>query len=224
MPTTIMTDYYKTALEILSRILKKEGYAHWEKWMEEDIKHWETSKNVEHHLHAYGGMGSFNDVVIGNNDIEGLWESRVFGGFQSLAYGLATGDSLETILDRMQVNSYEISGWRCLACGNAKVTVKDIEIYVASYLIPKLFVEYTNKNQLPDLMSIDKILVSEPINSKRNTLKTLINNAGIDLSEDSNWQWNCPKCSSNETCSYRWELLENDSQLIEASDNLPLKN
>jgi hypothetical protein len=51
----------------------------------------------------------------------------------------------------------------------------------------------------------------------------LISNAGIDLSEDTNWQWNCPKCGSNETCSYRWELVKNETKIIEAEDNLPLK-
>jgi predicted nucleic-acid-binding Zn-ribbon protein len=219
-----MTDYYKISLEILSQILKTEGYDHWDKWMQEDIKLWETTKSVEHHLHAYGGMGSFNDVVIGYNDTEGLWKGRVFGGFQSIAYGLASGDSLEIILDRMQNNSHIISGWRCLACGNAKITTKDVEVFIASNLIPKLFVEYINKNQLPDLVAIDKILVSETITNQRNTLKNLISNAGIDLSEDTNWQWNCPKCGSTDTCSYRWELLENDSQIVDAKDNLPLKN
>ncbi|WP_211321152.1 DUF6966 domain-containing protein [Arcicella aurantiaca] len=216
-----MTDYYKISLEVLSQILKVEGYDHWEKWMQEDIKLWETTKSVEHHLHAYGGMGSFNDVVIGYNDTEGLWKGRVFGGFQSIAYGLASGDSLAIILDRMQNNSCIISGWRCLACGNAKITTKDVEVFIASNLIPKLFVEYINKNQLPDLGAIDKILASEIIINQRNTLKVLISNAGIDLSEDTNWQWNCPKCGSADTCSYRWEVKESETKIVDAKDNLP---
>lgn len=218
-----MTDYYKISLEILSQILKTEGYDHWEKWMQEDMKLWETSKSVEHHLHAYGGMGSFNDVVIGNNDIGGLWKGRIFGAFQSLAYGLASGDSLATILDRMQNDSHIISGWRCLACGNAKITITDVEAYIASYFIPKLFVEYINKNQLVDLIDVDKILTSEFITNKRNAIKKIIIEASITLSDDTNWQWNCPKCGSNETCAYRWELLENETKIVEANDNLPLK-
>jgi len=220
---TTMIDYYKISLEILSQILKSEGYDHWEKWMQEDIKLWETAKSVEHHLHAYGGMGSFNDVVIGNNDTEGLWKSRVFGSFQSLAYGLASGDSLESIIERMQYNSHEIAGWRCLACGNAKVTQKDVEIYIASHFIPKFFVEHIKKNQLTDLIDINRILTSEAVINKRNTIKNVINEANITLSDDTTWWWTCPKCGSNDTCAYRWELVENETQLIEASDNLALK-
>ena len=67
-----MTDHYKTTLEILAEILKEENYDHWAKWMQEDIKLWEINKNTEHHLRAYGGMGSFNDVNVGGNENEGI--------------------------------------------------------------------------------------------------------------------------------------------------------
>lgn len=40
--------------------------------MLEDLKLWETTKSAEHHLHAYGGMGSFNDIAIGGNNREGI--------------------------------------------------------------------------------------------------------------------------------------------------------
>lgn len=218
-----MIDYYKISLEILSQILKNEGYDQWAKWMQEDIKLWDASKSVKHHLHAYGGMGSFNDINIGNNDTEGLWKGRVFDGFQSLAFGLASGYSLETILDRMQNNSSEISGWRCLSCGNAKVTSKGVEIYISSYFAPKLFVEYTKNNQLADLMEIEKILTSESITTKRNAIKNVISQTNITLNDDTTWWWTCPKCGSGDTCVYRWELVDNDTQLIEARDNLALK-
>ena len=93
-----MTDHYKITLEILAKILHEENYDHWAKWMQEDINLWEISKSIEHHLRAYGGMGSFNDVVIGSNNYEGIWRGHAFGQLQSFVYGLAKEKSVKSIL------------------------------------------------------------------------------------------------------------------------------
>lgn len=220
-----MTDYYKTSLEILVKILKEEKYDHWANWILEDIKLWENEKSVEHHLHAYGGMGSFNDIVIGGNDNESIWESRIFGSIQTLAYSLASGDSLDTILEVIstQYRINEISGWRCRDCGDARLNDRDIELYIASFFMPKLLVEYIQKGQLKEVTDISKWLNSEDIISKRQSLKTQIEKATIFLNTDNNWLWICPKCGSKEVCVYRWIVIENNAELVEGSDNLALK-
>ena len=221
-----MTDYYKIALEVLSKILKEENYEHWAKWMQEDVKFWETDKTVEHHLHAYGGMGSFNDVVIGENDNEGIWKSQVFGLLQTLSYSLAKGDYLSSILEGIsnRNNSNQISGWRCRNCGDARITDRDINLLIAYYFIPKFFAEYVHKDKLQEVANITKLIDSEEVTVKKEQIKSLIQQANIILNPDDNWLWTCPKCGSSEVCAYRWNVLENGSKLVESDHNLDIKS
>ncbi len=221
-----MTDYYKIALEVLVKILQEEHYEHWAKWMQEDLKLWETNKSVEHHLHAYGGMGSFNDVVIGGNDNVGIWKGYVFGNLQTLTYSLAKGESLKSILGGIsnRNNLNEISGWRCRNCGDARMNEKDINLFIASYFIPKYFVEYLQKDKLNEVINIPKLIDLEEVINKKTQLKSLIQQANITLNLDDNWLWTCPKCGSAEVCAYRWNVLEDGSKLVEGNDDLEIKS
>ena len=221
-----MTDYYKTALNLLIKMLKDSGYDNWINWLREDIRLYETQRTTEHHLRAYGGMGSFNDVVIGNNNTTvGMWENRVFGIIQTLAYGLAKDNITTVSLDDgfYGTPSKEISGWRCRNCGNAIINARNLEIYMTSYFIPKFFVKYLKEDTLSEILNIEKMLLSQEVSSKRQTVESLIKNTGINFSETNDWLWTCPKCSSSEVCSYRWLINTDDSKLNEADDNLEIK-
>jgi hypothetical protein len=221
-----MTDYYKTTLTILAKILQEENHEHWAKWMQEDLKLWETDKSVEHHLHAYGGMGSFNDVTIGGNDNEGIWKGHIFGHLQNLACRLAKGDTLESILKSIsnQHRSNEISGWRCRNCGDARMTDREINLFIANNFIPKFFVKFVQEDRLNEVNDILKLIDSEEVMDKKSQVKTLIQQANIILNPDDNWLWTCPKCGSSEVCVYRWVLVGDDEGLIEGRDNLSYLN
>ncbi len=158
------------------------------------------------------------------NDNEGIWKSRIFGNVQTLAYILASGISLDTILG-IVLNQYpinEISGWRCRDCGDARLTNRDIELYIASYFIPKLFVEYIQKDQLKEVTKIIKFIDSEAVTSEIKSLKVQIEKVNIILNTDNTWFWICPKCASKEVCVYRWIVLENDAGFISGDDNLAI--
>jgi hypothetical protein len=220
-----MTDYYKTALEMLAQIMKEEKYDNWVNWLQEDIKLWETNKSVEHHLHAYGGMGSFNDLRVGGNDNEGIWKGHVFGHLQTLAYSLAKGDSLKSILGDISNsnNSGQISGWRCRNCGDARMTDRNINLFIANYFIPKFFVKYVREDRLKEVVDIPKLIDSEEVKYKKTQIESLIQQANIILSLDENWLWTCPKCGSSEVCAYRWKVSEDGTKMIEGDDNLEIK-
>jgi hypothetical protein len=218
-----MTDYYKMSLEILIDLLKKEGYDHWAKWMQEDITLWETSKSTEHHLNAYGGMGSFNDVPMGTNTIEGLWTARIFGTFQTFAWSLAKGKKMKAILKEMQSSSTQISGWRCRTCGEARINTQDIERYVVSFVLPKLLQTYVFEDKLDQITDLSTLLTSPAIIDTRKAIEILISNAHIIINTDTQWQWICPTCKSEETCSYRWEILQDNTLIEEAADNLAIQ-
>jgi hypothetical protein len=221
-----MTNYYKTALEVLTKILHEENYDHWAEWMREDIKLWENNKSVEHHLHAYGGMGSFNDVVIGGNDNEGIWKGHVFGHLQTLSYSLSKGDSLESILEGIsnRNNLKEISGWRCRNCGDARMTDRDINLFLSNYFIPTFFIQFLKEDKLKEVVDIPKFIDSEEVIAKKSQIKSLIQQANIILNPDNNWLWTCPKCGSSEVCAYRWKVSDDGSKLVDSDDNLKIKS
>lgn len=218
-----MTDYYKQSLELLRTILLENQYDFWANWMAEDIENWEKTKSTEHHLRAYGGMGSFNDVVIGNQDSAGLWQGRVFGMLQSLAYGLASGNALEDILARITTTSTQISGWRCQDCGAARINTVDIERFVCTSILPQLFVNYLKDNRLTEVLDTHKFLSSEEVTNKRTAIEHLLGQSNIEIASDNNWLWTCPKCGSSRVCSYRWEILNNETKIVESADNLEIK-
>lgn len=221
-----MTDYYKISLEILIQLIKGEGYENWEKWLSEDIRLWETEKSTEHHLRAYGGMGSFNDVPLGANDLASIWKNKLFGTVQTLAYSFAKGEISSVPLDETfyGYGTKEFTGWRCRDCGEAKIKKRDIEIYISSVFLPKFFVEYIKQDKLKEILDLEKVINSAEVSQKRKEIEVLIQKSTIEVSDSAEWLWTCPKCQSKETCAYRWILTENDTKLVEADDNLSMNN
>ena len=61
------TDIYTEALTCLRSILLADHpeFQNWIDWLERDIEDWTQRREVAHHLRAYGGMGSFNDLPGG---------------------------------------------------------------------------------------------------------------------------------------------------------------
>jgi predicted RNA-binding Zn-ribbon protein involved in translation (DUF1610 family) len=162
--------------------------------------------------------------MIGGNDNEGIWKAHIFGHLQTLAYSLAKGDSLKPILEGILNRncSNEISGWRCRNCGEARMTDRDINLFIAYYFIPKFFVQYVQEDKLQEVTDIPKLIDSEEVRNKKKQVESLIQKANIILNPDNNWLWTCPKCGSSEVCAYRWKVLEDGSKLIEGNDNLEI--
>ena len=77
------TDIYTEALICLRSILQTDHpeFKNWIGWLERDIEDWNQQREVAHHLRAYGGMGSFNDLpsMRGNHDY-------IFGFLKSVCY------------------------------------------------------------------------------------------------------------------------------------------
>ena len=77
------TDIYAEALYCLHSILVTDHpeFQNWINWLERDIEDWTQRREVAHHLRAYGGMGSFNDLprMRGNHEY-------IFGFLKSVCY------------------------------------------------------------------------------------------------------------------------------------------
>lgn len=57
------TSAYERTLIAMEYVLRRIGDG-WADWMKTDLDAWRENRDVSHHLGAYGGMGSFNDVII----------------------------------------------------------------------------------------------------------------------------------------------------------------
>jgi hypothetical protein len=219
-----MTDYYQLSLNLLIKLLQNSGYENWINWLSEDIHLWKTEGSTEHHLRAYGGMGSFNDVVIGDSDEVGIWKGRVFGIVQSLAYSLAKGNIKTAPLEEKFYSneSHAISGWRCRNCGKAIINERDIEVYLSNFFVPKFFVKYIKQGNPEEILNIEKMINSTEVLQKKQNIKHSVEAKGISFPSENNWLWTCPNCGSSDVCAYHWNIEEDDSNLYEANDNLSI--
>lgn len=75
-------------------------FQNWIDWLERDIQDWNQRREVAHHLRAYGGMGSFNDLpsMRGNHDYIFDFLKSVCYAFGHL-YGKREGISPEALME-----------------------------------------------------------------------------------------------------------------------------
>ena len=104
------SDIYTEALTCLRSILLADHpeFQNWIDWLERDIQDWNQRREVAHHLRAYGGMGSFNDLpsMRGNHDY-------IFGFLKSVCYAFGhlygkredTGGAIEFLILEQQKQS-----------------------------------------------------------------------------------------------------------------------
>ena len=96
------TDIYTEALICLRSILLADHpeFQNWIGWLERDIQDWNQRREVTHHLRAYGGMGSFNDLpsMHGNHDYIFDFLKSVCYAFGHL-YGKREGISPEALME-----------------------------------------------------------------------------------------------------------------------------
>jgi hypothetical protein len=88
-------DPFEHSLRAMKRLLDAVGEKHWAGWIQEDLRRWQAGSDTSHHLSAYGGMGSFNDVLIcGTNQhrvtaAQEAWANPLFEWLKSLCFYLA---------------------------------------------------------------------------------------------------------------------------------------
>ncbi|KAF1725771.1 DUF6966 domain-containing protein [Pseudoxanthomonas japonensis] len=82
-----------TTLEELAMLLESDGDRHWSAWMRRAKSRLENLdySGAEYLLSAYGGMGSFNDLILGQTQIDGqlAWKAghiELNGRFDELRY------------------------------------------------------------------------------------------------------------------------------------------
>jgi hypothetical protein len=226
---------YKQTLKAMYLLLSRTGVDGWAEWISKDIELADENM-VEHHLRAYGGMGSFNDVVIctinGHKVTEEHepWVNNFFQNLQALCYILTSESDDEvyaTIIEKaFRKEAVEIQGWRCLKCGYGRITRADIDNFIAPKLLKSMMLRAINNNLL--LECGEDVLNLNIPNRKDEYLriKKLVISSGITIDENCfGWMRPCPNCNDNNTAIYRWKVnkgLFGKSRLTSSETNLSM--
>lgn len=215
---------YLDALNAMHELLGALGEQHWQSWIAQDIDEWESRKSVQHHLSAYGGMGSFNDIGF-----EDAWLGTLFDDLKSACYYFAhspTAKPNARELERaMGGIGFELSGWRCLACGQGVVSEQNIDYFVARRVIRNLILAEAARTRL--LEFVRSVVSASPTDSilSRDNVAAWITASGLRVRENDDWLRPCPNCGSVDTAVYRWSLVnERGNRFVPSADNLPLQS
>lgn len=248
---------YEHSLLAMKRLLDAVHENHWAQWIATDIERWRASGDTSHHLSAYGGMGSFNDVIICHanqhsvTEVTEAWANTLLVWLKSVCYFLAKHPqhsfSPETLAARIGLHDSSLAafvggdqapasmrgyaaepaklrGWRCLQCGQAEVTDRDIEYLMAQDLIPGMMFSACVSQTLDKL--VDKVLAADISGTEetRKMLAVAVAASEIRLVPRDGWNWKCPHCGSDDTAVYRWVLCSgNECRFEPSADNLPLQ-
>ena len=226
-------DSYKTSLEALYYLLDKVGVNGWRNWIAKDLNEWESG-SVIHHLSAYGGMGSLNDVVIctenGHSVVKMLepWVNILFEDLKGLCYSNAKHNNIgeKELIKSLWSNAKEIQGERCLDCGYSLLSTYSIERYIAPDIIKDLIVNSYKEKSLITL--IDRILAYDIPGREHNVqdITKIAQRSNIVVEQGySSWMRPCPNCNSDNTAVYRWVVEKTlfKERLIPSRNNLPMR-
>ena len=216
-----MTDHYKTSLLILHKLLQDSGYTHWRNWIAQDLMFWDKTKSTKHHISAFGGMGSINDIYVASTSSEiGIWKNELFEITGSLSYYLANNKSEyeKPNLDFIKKNVNEINGWNCEDCNHSGIDETNLNYFLAKQLLTDEFINYITEDKLLDIYNLESIIKSQKIRNIKSKTQDSIINSGIELSKNNTWNWKCPNCSSKRTRVYHWKL-DDEYDLITKTKN-----
>ena len=229
---------YLLGLKSLAFLFSEAGVSSWWVYINEDIRLWNENHDVMHHLRAYGGMGSINDVVIctqNGHRIERHQEPWANALLQFLlswcSYSARCiqdkAPSLFTVEKANICKSTKIHGRRCLQCGYAELTKNNNDNFIAPVIVEKRLKVISDEHEIYKI--INKLLCANDseIDILRQRLTYAEEKSGIHYRE-SEWMRICPNCGSNDIAVYRWELVgsifdNSCCEIVSSTDNLPLR-
>jgi hypothetical protein len=215
---------YPDALYAMHELLGALGENHWRKWIAQDIAEWEDRHSVAHHLSAYGGMGSFNDVGF-----QDVWLGSCFDDLKSICYYLARHPvgkvNISAVRDSMSGLGLEISGCRCLSCGYGAVSTRDIDYFVARRVVRDAVLKALANDEIREL--VRSIVDQRPSENSlsNNAVMDWLTKGDIHIREVSSWLRPCPSCNGDNTAVYRWQFSKQDGgKFVPSNDNLPIQH
>jgi hypothetical protein len=192
---------YLKALELLKKLLSDNKEPFWADWMQKDIDEWKNMQSTEHHLNAFGGAGSFNDVNLNYEDNLGYWKNTLMSNLASISYGFAKDrsfnlpDNSSTILD----------GSVCQKCKNVVINENTITRFLAGKFILIFLAEYFLTDSYLTLLDLEKLVLDTRIEVFKNELLQEVIEKNMQINyQNSAWTPNCASCNATE--KVYWEF------------------
>ena len=144
-------EMYRKTLEILKDLLQKSDNGHWAQWLDRDIVEWDSSKSTTHHISAFGGMGSINDLWVGGNGKIGTWNNNLFDLLKSISLTFATKKKIQFPTSTIGI----IEGTICRNCSYSEISENGIEYYISNKHLPKIISTLLPTDKYIDLKNIE---------------------------------------------------------------------
>jgi hypothetical protein len=215
------------ALAGLVRLLEHSGEARWLKWARDHLKTTLVSGLSPTVLDAYGGMGSFNDLILDPANGHALeqqevpWANRLLAVLGERIYQLAVEITDERFsADWVHPADPPIEGSRCLFCGHGEISDQDIEWWAARILVPASVADST----LEDPGGLVATLLSGQVTGAAESRADVIARAtasGVQIAFRDGDMRPCSACGNADTARYRWVFA--GGGLHPTEDNVELR-
>ncbi len=221
---------YFHVIKALEYLLDQAGELQWRDWLRADIELWQSENDASHHLNAYGGMGSLNDLWISTwngrvlSESQKSWINETLSLFRHLAFQTAQCLKKKNggVFSRIAVNkvlrtargNLHLDGWRCLNCGYLETQVDGVERFLAKEVLPG---EISRAKTESDLISIVEMGFSSQlseIQKMREQVNAQVVESGITVTERNVWMRPCPHCGSNNTEVCHWLRIRRRFALV----------
>jgi hypothetical protein len=192
---------YRKALLLLKNLLHKSNYEHWENWIARDIKEWDDCKSTLHHKSAFGGMGSINDLSIGEDNKKGIWQNNMFLIIKDISWRFATHGTIEFPVSSASV----IEGTICSHCSYSAISELNIEQYISTKYLPSIISTLLPTEDYLELINFTALMNRPEINEQRQKLLSALKENTFNISETNEWPQTCPMCNNGNIYVYRWD-------------------
>ena len=210
---------YLKCLSLLKDLLVSNDELFWAEWMQKDIDAWQNGNNTEHHLNAFGGAGSFNDINLSRGDAVGYWKNALMSNLSSISYVFAKDGKIE-----LPRNSFfKLEGFFCRNCKSAELSENTVERFLAAKFVPELIRNQLENEQYLKILEIEKLIYDSKVEIVRSELKSAILEQKIALKPFGNpWSFTCATCHSSDKIGYSWDIhVKSSSMILSVSiDNL----
>lgn len=218
---------FGTAIKGLIHLLGAVGERGWHAQLQQHLATWERTGDASGHLSIYGGVGSFNDIMIcvmNHHTITAELEpfaNETFRSLSSISYMLARGTQFRA-KDWEDKQPGVLQGGACRSCAHGEITGRDIDDFLSQRLIQPMICQGMLAGDVVSVVdNILRLNILGLTESRENTRQKALR-SGISLSDREVWMRFCPFCGSADTCVYRW--VDRHNTFEPAPDNLKLKN
>lgn len=116
-----------------------------------------------------------------------------------------------------------LNSCRCLDCGHAQASRRDIDSFIAKDVVPSLVFRACEALALEVLVDKTLALGVPNLAEARRQVRLAAEASGIVVCDSVCWMETCTNCGKDATALYRWTLVPSEMRFYPTDDNLPMR-